>query len=376
MMPGDAFLDVIDRIYGMPFCDHDPGGLLNRIADLCMAENCALTMIDPALGLATVSAPRADPEIVAAYQRVWWAEDPTVPATMHAPVGRITSLADTGRAAFAGSAFHQDYWRRSGLGAERLAANLPVSAGGMASIVLQAGPKRDEICTDGARLFAALVPHLVRATDIALKLRRAEVSIRQGNATEQGGTEVVFAVDRYLRPVLTDPDAEAVLRGPGYPSVAFGRLTLGNAALDARLADLVLGCGPADTARLRGGRLMIPAPGDPAGSVRVDVAPFADEVMSLGVGPGLALPHAIIILTDTGLHQRRKKALLRERFGLTDAETRLAIAMLQGQGRDVAARSLGVSLSTVRTQLSSIFEKTGTHRQAELVGLLLSVLRQ
>jgi DNA-binding CsgD family transcriptional regulator len=376
MMRGDALLDVIDRIYGMPFSDQDHGGLLNRIADLCQAENCALTLIDPALGLASVSAPRADPEVITAYQRFWWAEDPTVPATLDAPVGRITSLADTGRATFADSAFHQDYWRRSGLGAERLASNLPVSAGGMASIVLQAGTLRDEIMTDGARLFAALVPHLVRATDTALKLRRAEVRVRQGIVSGQGGNSVAFAVDTHLRPVFPDAAAEEALRGPGNPIIFRGRLTLGDAALDARLADLVLGCGLLDATRLCGGRLVVPVPGDPDASILVDVVPFANEVASLHGAPSLALPNAIIILTDTGRQQRRMRAVLRDRFGLTEAEKRLAFAMLQGQGREAAARSLGISLSTVRTQLSSIFEKTGTHRQAELVGMLLSVLRQ
>jgi DNA-binding CsgD family transcriptional regulator len=36
-----------------------------------------------------------------------------------------------------------------------------------------------------------------------------------------------------------------------------------------------------------------------------------------------------------------------------------------------AARRRGISGGTAKTQLASIFEKTGTHRQAELVRLLL-----
>jgi DNA-binding CsgD family transcriptional regulator len=35
-----------------------------------------------------------------------------------------------------------------------------------------------------------------------------------------------------------------------------------------------------------------------------------------------------------------------------------------------AAEKLGVSVATVRTQLRSIFDKTHTHRQAELVILI------
>jgi DNA-binding CsgD family transcriptional regulator len=246
----------------------------------------------------------------------------------------------------------------------------------MASVVLQAGTRRDEIVTDGARLFAALVPHLVRATDIALKLRRAEVQVRQGIVSGPGGNTVAFAVDRHLRPIFQDAAAEAALCGPGHPLVVRGRLTLGDAALDAQLADMVQGCAVPDATRICGGRLVVPVPGDPEAAVHLDVAPFSHDIASQHGAPGLALPQAIIILTDTGLQQRRMRTVLRERFGLTQAEKRLALAMLQGQGREAAARSLGISLSTVRTQLSSIFEKTGTHRQAELVGMLLSILRQ
>jgi len=36
-------------------------------------------------------------------------------------------------------------------------------------------------------------------------------------------------------------------------------------------------------------------------------------------------------------------------------------------GRDT---ELGISATTAKTHLSSIFEKTGTHRQAELIRLL------
>jgi DNA-binding CsgD family transcriptional regulator len=44
---------------------------------------------------------------------------------------------------------------------------------------------------------------------------------------------------------------------------------------------------------------------------------------------------------------------------------------LKGDGRSAAGRRHGVSTATARTHLSSIFEKTGTRRQAELIRLLL-----
>ncbi len=59
-------------------------------------------------------------------------------------------------------------------------------------------------------------------------------------------------------------------------------------------------------------------------------------------------------------------------FDLTPAETRFAIGLLQGASVQETARQLGITLATGRTYLVRIFDKTGTHRQSELLALLSS----
>ncbi|MGH7248268.1 MAG: helix-turn-helix transcriptional regulator, partial [Pseudomonadota bacterium] len=78
-----------------------------------------------------------------------------------------------------------------------------------------------------------------------------------------------------------------------------------------------------------------------------------------------------VTMRDPELARRQGEKNLRRRFGLTLAETGLAAEILKGYGRKAAARRRGISDATAKSQLSSIFEKTGTHRQAELVRLLL-----
>ena len=63
---------------------------------------------------------------------------------------------------------------------------------------------------------------------------------------------------------------------------------------------------------------------------------------------------------------------LRVIYQLTAAEARLAKLLVSGDSLAVIADRLGVSHNTVRNQLKSIFSKTGTNRQSELVGLILS----
>ena len=61
---------------------------------------------------------------------------------------------------------------------------------------------------------------------------------------------------------------------------------------------------------------------------------------------------------------------LRNTYGLTSAEAHLARRLLVGQSLRKAARALEITYETARSRLKSIFRKTGTHRQGELVALL------
>jgi DNA-binding CsgD family transcriptional regulator len=58
-------------------------------------------------------------------------------------------------------------------------------------------------------------------------------------------------------------------------------------------------------------------------------------------------------------------------FGLTPAEARLAQEILKGDGLARCARRLGTRITTVRSHLKHVFEKTETKRQAHLVRLML-----
>jgi DNA-binding CsgD family transcriptional regulator len=82
-------------------------------------------------------------------------------------------------------------------------------------------------------------------------------------------------------------------------------------------------------------------------------------------------PSAILFVNDPERDVAIRSAHLRDEFGLTRAEAALALEILAGQGLQVAAGRLQITLTTARTHLAHIFEKTGTRRQAELVRLIL-----
>jgi DNA-binding CsgD family transcriptional regulator len=62
-----------------------------------------------------------------------------------------------------------------------------------------------------------------------------------------------------------------------------------------------------------------------------------------------------------------------ELFALTSAEARVLSQLLLGGGVTQAAMQLNIAQSTAQTHLKRILEKTGTHRQAELVKVFYEV---
>jgi DNA-binding CsgD family transcriptional regulator len=65
---------------------------------------------------------------------------------------------------------------------------------------------------------------------------------------------------------------------------------------------------------------------------------------------------------------------LEDRFDLTPAQARLVIQLTAGHSLRSSAKALGVKYESVRSCLKSIFQKTGTHRQAELVLTVFSAM--
>jgi len=62
--------------------------------------------------------------------------------------------------------------------------------------------------------------------------------------------------------------------------------------------------------------------------------------------------------------------LMKSLFDLTPSEARVASGIARGETPETIAASGGVAITTVRSQIRSVLEKTGTSRQSDLAGLL------
>jgi DNA-binding CsgD family transcriptional regulator len=82
---------------------------------------------------------------------------------------------------------------------------------------------------------------------------------------------------------------------------------------------------------------------------------------------------ALVTLNALGRKPGPPAAILAKTFQLTTSEAKLACIIARGAPLQIAARELEIPWETARNRLKSVFAKTYTHRQSELVALLLQV---
>jgi DNA-binding CsgD family transcriptional regulator len=82
---------------------------------------------------------------------------------------------------------------------------------------------------------------------------------------------------------------------------------------------------------------------------------------------------AVVSIIDPEDEHEPPLALIRRLYRLTEAEAEVALRVIRGAGLKQISEELSISYTTVRTHLQHVFDKTDTHRQADLVRLLLTV---
>jgi DNA-binding CsgD family transcriptional regulator len=221
----------------------------------------------------------------------------------------------------------------------------------------------------GAReleIARALHPHLIRAYGLTRKVS----AIRQLNgdmaATLDASAHgiILLAADGRIRHV--NRAAEAFLAQEGGLCVSSARLSATAPDAARRLGGLIASAAASDRSGGRGGSMALSLPSRRL-PLSVTVAPVRAERASVFD----AAPSVLVCITDLEAGVSLPEQTLRDLFGLTPAETRVTLALFEGFSPQEAAETLGISANTVRVHLGRIFEKTGAHRQAELVQLMM-----
>lgn len=221
-----------------------------------------------------------------------------------------------------------------------------------------------EFTGESGRLYTRLLPHLRQAIELTVRNRDIAAARHNAEAAASMSADAHVIVDASGRVQYADARSAVILDAADGLAVRNGRIVASRAPERQQLANLIeaaaLGRDP------RGGSLRVPR-ARASGFWAAIVAPLPSH------GTGGSRPSALVRLIDLGRPPSPPPRRLRELFGLSPAEARLAAELATGASLDAVAERLGVQITTVRTQLRAVFAKTGTNRQSELIALLARV---
>jgi DNA-binding CsgD family transcriptional regulator len=218
---------------------------------------------------------------------------------------------------------------------------------------------------DAIAVLKVLQPHLARAMQVGLRLATDTARARALDAFDRR-SEGVLLVDAKCGVLWANQVAEGLITAGDRLSSVGRALACRRAEETRKLRQLVAGC---SAGVLEGAGGMLAVHGHSGRRpLSVLVAPMRGEHPFV-LEPVAA---AILFVTDPDRVVRPPRSHLRELYGLTEGEARTAEALLDADRLADVAQTLGVTLATVRTLLQRVFEKTDTHRQSELVRLMLA----
>ncbi len=224
--------------------------------------------------------------------------------------------------------------------------------------------------TDLAKLDC-VVPHLMRAAQIQQKLGNLllrEQSLESALDRVPWGicitddTGKILALNAFARTVMQEGDGlgdrHGALSAVHHSDANELRRLIGEAGLTA-----------AGKARHAGGSLSVMR-GAERQPLRLLIAPHRGSEAVSGIG---AKSSVIIFIMDPERNAQAPPQIYARLFGLTDAEAKLTAALASGRSLEECAAMLSKAKNTLRAQLQSVFNKTGTTRQSELVRLLAGI---
>ncbi|MCP4332093.1 MAG: helix-turn-helix transcriptional regulator [Gammaproteobacteria bacterium] len=221
------------------------------------------------------------------------------------------------------------------------------------------------------RVINEILPHLRRALNIHSEF--THLRLKQ-DALLKGLDRLVIGLilyDNNAQPVYINPTAQAIIDGHPAMQLQNGDLILTNPEDEKNLRKTII-----DTAAI-----------DPDDSWKQSVAigithPDVEAPLPILVTPMHA--HLIttdldydgakvaVFLSDPNLQQPISIDNLVSVYSLTPSEAQVAISLANGHSIDDIAESSHHSAHTIRSQLKSVFRKTGVSRQSELIKLLLT----
>lgn len=249
-----------------------------------------------------------------------------------------------------------------------VAVDLPKQGPAMRTHLSVFRPRASDQFRPEARDFLSrMQPHVLRSLKLGrlLASRSSEILYLQEMLSRV--SKALVAVTSDARIVYANAAAEAILSQNNGLTARGTRLVATSHSDTARVTRAIAdtagsGCGGSRAGK--GIRLPRPLTSD---ELTLEIVPLPGEQSRPFAAGGAK---AVIVINAPRTLDTTRFARFAEAHRLTQAEFKLVRTLLEGGDLHQAADRLGIKHSTARTQLKSVFLKTGAHRQADLVRLV------
>jgi DNA-binding CsgD family transcriptional regulator len=261
---------------------------------------------------------------------------------------------------------YEEWHKRSVETRFRMVAQCRIADTSQAGIALHRMSKAGRFEPADIARFAMLHRHLHRALTIGMRLSSLGAMQQFSYEWLDRNPAGVVLIDRLGRLVFANRRAQAIGACRDGIKLSSGGVTLPARAENARLQALMAQATGTGKIAPRDGAMRVTRPSGKR-PYAIFVLPFSRRL------PPLAISAPVLCVVISGSEEIALPTphQLRQLFGLTPAEARLATLLAKGVDLRECAGKLGITYGTARGRLVQIFQKTETRRQGELVSRLL-----
>lgn len=354
---------LIQAIYQGPMEENLWQGFLTRLQQIMGVQYVTLLLRPPREGDAGVVLNAVLPytESYHAYREHYFSKDPFVDLEE----GKAFILDDVVKLEdFKQSEYYRDYLVPAEV-EHLLGVDMLDAKGYSARLRITRGEDGKNFTADEKRFVEALVPHLKQAIALYSQLVHAQSQAKAYQDAFDHMDMGCFILDQQLSVLTHNEAASNIIASGAGLKIRDNSLYVGSPDENRRFKQLIEDI--TDHQSEKAGQVC---------AFRID-----NGLSVAGLGllcrplPGTMSPDAgpsvAIFISDPQKPRVNREELLEQLFGLTAAESRLALLLANGLSLDEAAEELGVTRNTAKSHLSASFAKTGVTRQPALVQLIL-----
>jgi DNA-binding CsgD family transcriptional regulator len=242
-------------------------------------------------------------------------------------------------------------------------------SGRTVQLLVQRTQRRGHYTEKDTAFINDLVPHLQHSFLLAGQVADRCARAKAITVAAEGELLPFLLLDFSLRPIYCNSGAEGLI-GPDTPlRLVNGQLRLADQALNQSLQRVLRDClAGAESRTFHSAGGMVQVPRSQGTSLQLLVRPIHPDVP---VFAGKLTGYVAVYVYDPDAGVAVDQERLRTLYGLSEAEIRVAVALLATPDPAEVAKRCCISLHTVRSHLKAIFAKTDTQSQADLVKRLL-----